>query len=88
MQGQKEGKRATNVYGTNYNMQGQRGNGSNMVISVYVRTTACKARVFFVFFFSSKSLFYGRTKHNLPWRRIENKSHNDDVACDQTAREA
>ena len=46
MQGQKEGKRATNVYGINYNMQGQRGNGSNMVISVYVRTTgtACKAR--------------------------------------------
>ena len=44
MQGQKEGKRATNVYGTNYYMQGQRGNGSNMVISVYVRTTACKAR--------------------------------------------
>ena len=44
MQGQKVGKRATNVYGINYNMQGQRGNGSNMVISVYVRTTACKAR--------------------------------------------
>ena len=32
MQGQKEGKRATNVYGTNYCMQGQRGNGSNMVM--------------------------------------------------------
>ena len=40
MQGQKEGKRATNVYGTNYNMQGQRGNGSNMVIK-YVRTNYC-----------------------------------------------
>ena len=42
--GRRREKRATNVYGINYNMQGQRGNGSNMVISVYVRTTACKAR--------------------------------------------